>query len=381
MQSVVHVMPFYDVPERAAFSGAEIHLFTLMLGQIAAGMQVELVMAIGWPGPRLEAKAAELSAAGVRVTMVPFGEPGLGWRSRFSRLRALSLLKAHFIACQKKILHLHIITPSSWLFAWAAWRARHKAVVASYHNNEPYLAKVPARWALCLIDRVTRRTIAISQSVRQHLVMNVGLSPSRTRVVYYGIEVPPVPDKAALRVRMGLPAEGFIVGFVGRLIEQKDVPTLLRAFARLPDVVGVVIGGGPLEAQLKAEAQKLGLSHVHFIGPRLDGPELIGGLDALVLCSVFEGLGLGMLEAMVRRVAIVGTRAGSIPEVLANGEAGRLVDVGDDAALAAALQALKDDENDRATLTAAALARAEAVFTVPAMVRNTAAVYAEALGE
>jgi glycosyltransferase involved in cell wall biosynthesis len=277
------------------------------------------------------------------------------------------------------IIHSHVLTPASHLFVLSAWAAGCQNLVSSYHNNEPHLANPSTKWRLQLMDRVTRRTIAISKSVRDHLVLNVGLSPSKTRIVYYGLPMPSGErSKPELRASLGVPADKFLVGFMGRLIEQKDIPTMLRALGHVPEVQGVIVGGGPLEGALKAEAQKLNLANVVFVGSRPNGPELIGCFDVMVLCSVFEGLGLVLLEAMSRRVPIIGTKAGAIPEILANGEQGKLIEVGDDKALAQAIRELQGKAGS--ALAEKAYHYVEQGFTISAMVNNTLALYEEARG-
>jgi len=382
MKKVVHLMPFYDVPGRSITSGAENHLLALMEGQVAAGWAVELAMVVGVDGARLDVLAESLRAKGMTVSKILFPLQGLGQLSRIGRLgvlpRLVRYLKAQPVGT---VIHSHIITPGSHLFVLAAWWAGCKALVSSYHNNEPWLANFTFRWRLQLMDKVTRRTIAISKAVQTHLVLNVGLSPSRTRLVYYGLELPTAPpERTALRQRLGVAPDCFLVGLVGRLTEQKDIPTFLRALQQVPEVQGAVIGGGELQQALQDEAKALNLTNIVFAGPQPDGPDLIGCLDAMVLCSKFEGLGLVLLEAMARHVPIVGTKAGAIPEILDNGNYGRLVNVGDHAALATEIRRFREDTVATQALAATAYARVVEKFTIPAMVRNTTELYEEALG-
>ncbi len=380
MSRVIHVMSFYDVPGRVAFSGAENHLFTLMAGQLRAGWQVELLMVIGLDGERLQAKAQELRAQGIAVTCVNYPVMGLGTLYKFLRPLIIAPLAKVLRAYKNDIVHIHPLTGSSGLSAAAAAVAGCKRVVYSYHNNEPFMAQQPFKTGMQLMDKLAKRTLAISGTVRDHLVDNVGLDSKRVRVIYYGIEMPDhAPDRAALRARLGVPQDKFLVGLVGRLIEQKDIPTFLKALKKLPDVQGVIIGGGDLLEPLKAEANTLGLTNIVFAGPHPDGPELIGCLDLMVLPSAYEGLGLVLLEAMVRRVPIVGSTGGAIPEVTEQGQLARLFPVGDVDKFVAAIEELRTNTAARDELTARAYKRAEEKYTVDAMVKATAVMYQEAL--
>lgn len=380
MSRVIHVMSFYDVPGRVAFSGAENHLFTLMAGQLRAGWQVELLMVIGLDGERLQAKAQELCAQGIAVTCVNYPVMGLGTLYKFLRPLIIAPLAKVLRAYKNDIVHIHPLTGSSGLSAAAAAVAGCKRVVYSYHNNEPFMAQQPFKTGMQLMDKLAKRTLAISGTVRDHLVDNVGLDSKRVRVIYYGIEMPDhAPDRAALRARLGVPQDKFLVGLVGRLIEQKDIPTFLKALKKLPEVQGVIIGGGDLLASLQAEANALGLTNIVFAGPHPDGPELIGCLDLMVLPSAYEGLGLVLLEAMVRRVPIVGSTGGAIPEVTEQGQLARLFPVGDVDKFVAAIEELRTNTAARQELTERAYKRAEEKYTVDAMVKATAAMYQEAL--
>jgi glycosyltransferase involved in cell wall biosynthesis len=101
--------------------------------------------------------------------------------------------------------------------------------------------------------------------------------------------------------------------------------------------------------------------------------------DLLCLPSQHEGLGLVLVEAMLRQVPVAGSRAGAIPEILGNGEYGLLFEAGDPGALAATLEAAADDNRGLAERAERALAHARETFSVETMTRRTLAVYRAAL--
>ncbi|GAA3047281.1 hypothetical protein GCM10020229_68350 [Kitasatospora albolonga] len=140
---------------------------------------------------------------------------------------------------------------------------------------------------------------------------------------------------------------------------KKDQATLLAAFERLrqerPEARLVLIGSGPLEAELKAAAGE----GVVFAGSRPDVPELLPAFDAFTLSSRQEGLPVALMEAMTSGLPSVVTRVGGMPEVLDDGVEGFLVEPADPAGLAAAFGKLAADRGLRERMGEAARGRSE----------------------
>ena len=103
---------------------------------------------------------------------------------------------------------------------------------------------------------------------------------------------------------------------------------------------------------------------------------MLKGLDLFVMSSITEGLGTSVLDAMAAGLAVVGTRAGGIPESVVEGETGLLAPPGDAPALARAIACLLRDTARRRAFGAAGHRRARAAFSAERMVGETAAVYA-----
>jgi glycosyltransferase involved in cell wall biosynthesis len=190
--------------------------------------------------------------------------------------------------------------------------------------------------------------------------------------------------RAVARKRLEFGDYEQVVGTVGNFTTKKDQATLLHAMARLiaqNDRVRVVlIGTGPLEGELRELAARLGIdSHVLFTGMRDDVFELLCGFDVFVLSSRFEGLPIAMLEAMAAHVPPVATRVGGVPEVIANGANGLLVDPGDPTSLALAVARVLDDPALGERLGDAAAARSGA-FALREAVARTQSLYDAALG-
>jgi glycosyltransferase involved in cell wall biosynthesis len=157
----------------------------------------------------------------------------------------------------------------------------------------------------------------------------------RVRVLGNGIDLPP-PEPADAP----LPPANFL--FVGRLVEQKDLPVLVQAAKALGDAARVTIAGsGPLRATLEEAARG---APVQFVGelPNTEVGEWLRRSRALVLPSRQEGLPNVVLEALARGRPVISTRVGAVPEYVRDGVNGRLVPVGDAGALAQAMREALD---------------------------------------
>ena len=156
---------------------------------------------------------------------------------------------------------------------------------------------------------------------------------SRVRVFGNGVDIGTVRADA-------IPPRRFL--FIGRLVEQKDMPTLLAALRRTAGAELWIAGTGPLAAQLARDAADL---PVRFLGevPHAQLPELFRDCRALVLCSTHEGVPNVVLEALAHGRPVIATPVGAIPELIQNDVNGRIVPVRDPEAFAAAMRDLCDD--------------------------------------
>jgi glycosyltransferase involved in cell wall biosynthesis len=148
------------------------------------------------------------------------------------------------------------------------------------------------------------------------------------------------------------------------------VALLVDAMARRPDAVCAIVGDGPLRRDLERRAA--GRANIRFAGHRAGAEDLMPAFDVLCLPSRWEGLGLVLVEAMLRRVPVAGSRAGAIPEVLDDGDVGALFEPDDADGLLAAIDRARAEGP---AWVERAVCRAEALFSVDGMVERTVAVY------
>jgi glycosyltransferase involved in cell wall biosynthesis len=210
-------------------------------------------------------------------------------------------------------------------------------------------------WAVRRADAVVCQT----QRVRDLLAREDAVPAARLHVIPGGWE----------RARFGGPWEDPLpalprprIAFCGRLEGEKDVATLVRAFARLRENVWlVVVGDGSERPELERLAARLGVAdRVRFLGfvAPADVPAILAHVDVLALPSRFEELGSAALEALVVGVPIVASNVGGLPDAV--GDAGLLHPPGDAEACARRLDAVLGDRALAARLSAAARRRAPA---------------------
>jgi 2-deoxystreptamine N-acetyl-D-glucosaminyltransferase/2-deoxystreptamine glucosyltransferase len=214
----------------------------------------------------------------------------------------------------------------------------------------------------------------------------IALSPSTARLLV-GDQIPagrvqvipPGYDPALFAAASADPFGGLPrprVAYLGRLAPQKDVGTLLQAFARLPaDVQLLVVGDGPDRAALQRRAQRFG-GRVHFTGfvPHAAVPAVLAHADLLVLPSLYEDLSSALIEAMAAGLPVVATRVGGTADLVRHGVNGLLVAPRDPAALAAAISQILADPAAAARMSAAAR-RTAAAYAWPDLARQVLAVY------
>lgn len=182
--------------------------------------------------------------------------------------------------------------------------------------------------------------------------------------------------------------EGFMVGYVGRLLERKGVLDLVEAVAGLPDQVRLLlVGDGDLRPHLERHIRNLGIEHRVELHPAVSStevPAVLHRLDALVLPSRTtrawkEQFGRILIEAMSCSVPVVGSSSGEIPNVV--GDAGIIVPEGNVDALRAALARLRSDPALCNELGRRGRARVLACYTQAALARSYSTIYREMVEE
>jgi glycosyltransferase involved in cell wall biosynthesis len=222
------------------------------------------------------------------------------------------------------------------------------------------LERLAARWN----DRLVTLT---DRGAAEHLERGIGRA-GQYFTIPSGVPTDRIraeaPSRGEARRALGLDAGAFVVTGVGRLVPVKGFDLLVDALpalvAAVPETHVVLIGDGPERAALERRAADLGVGErLHLLGARTDVARCLSATDVLAAPSRNEGMGRVLVEAMALGIPVVAAAVGGIPDVIVDGECGRLVPPDDAAALAAALADLGRDRALASALGAAAVSRAE----------------------
>jgi glycosyltransferase involved in cell wall biosynthesis len=262
-----------------------------------------------------------------------------------------------------------------------------RPVVSTIHNNRVDLDEEPGRrqW----MERVTahlmcRRLVVVSALLQNEITQWFGLPPDKVITIANGVDTDhwrrgPDFDRAAVKQRLAGGIYPFVTN-VARMVPQKAQHLLIEAAriigARRPDVRFIMLGGGPLEDELKALAAERGVSEqMVFAGFRPDVPDVLAASEIFVLSSLWEGMPVALLEAMASGAASVCTDVGGVAQVIQHEKTGLLVPPGDPEALAAALLRCLNDPAFARQMGLAGQAWVEREYGMRPWVRKWEAVY------
>ena len=217
--------------------------------------------------------------------------------------------------------------------------------------------------------------VGVTPGIVEHMI---GHAVPRAKAHYVPtfptIEAGPPVDRSALAT----PGDATVLLTLSRLHQKKGLDVLLAALADLPDCIAWIAGDGPLEADLKALAARLGVgSRVRFLGWRTDRGALLAAADICVLPSRWEPFGTVMLEAWAAGTPLVAAASQGPAALVEDGTNGLLVPVDDAAALTLAIRRLLSDPALEAHLIERGRADYQKGFTREAVTRRMIALYTE----
>ena len=335
----------------------------------------------------------ELESAGIPVHCLG-GAHGTGGADSTGSWQAMTVLPQalrRLLALQKRERFdvIQADLPVAGILARVLGRWSSVPVVYTEHNLQERYHSI-TQWANAATYGWNRRVLAVSAEVAESIGRRGLLERTRVLTLLNGVPVEQVRAEAAqgrdVRRELNIPDNHLVVGTVAVLRSQKRLIDWLQVAARVasrrPDVTFLLVGGGPLEADIRAQVESLGLSaRVRMPGFRPDGRRLMSAMDVFLMTSEFEGLPIALLEAMTLAKPVVSTRVGGIPEVLTAGSAGLLAGIGAVEELSACVLNLLNDAGLRARMGAAGAARIEADYHVQRRVRAIESVYHEVIAE
>ena len=349
--------------------GAEKQLLTLASKQVQSGLNVVVLYLKGKPDLR-----NEFEESGVEVNNLLVGK---------SFLKQIFLL-SKYLRKNPSPVHAHL--PKSELLAAAV--IAKKYFVFSRHNAEPFWPSGPRIISNLLSKYVCKRAsqgIAISHAVKNYLIKRGEIPNGYTiDVVYYGFQKDITTNSEGLNLissLMNAQNSNYKIGTIGRLVPQKNYPTLLSAFSNIlksaPNTELYIVGEGNLKKDLIELSNSLGINDkVHWLGKTQYIKEFLSKMDLFILPSKYEGFGLVLLEAMVAKKPIIAANNSAIPEVLGKTYDG-LFSTGDVNALAQQIKTVISDSDFSERLVQSYLSQLS-LFDPSKMHKNIKDIYSNA---
>jgi glycosyltransferase involved in cell wall biosynthesis len=308
---------------------------------------------------------AELAARGVPIVAFPldsfasFGALSAAWKLR-------RYIQRHGIRL------VHTFDSPLTVFAVPVVRCLTRAVVVSSQRSHRSL--IPRKYLrlIRMTDRMADAVVVNCEFVRQHLRDNEGVPGGRIRLCFNGVDLDAFVPRAT-------PRDSLAIGVVCALRPEKDLATLIEAFARMrrSGLRLLIVGSGSMLGELRSQADARGLAgDCTFVPTTEKVAEWLRAIDIFVLPSTSEALSNALLEAMACGCCPVASRVGGNPELIRHGENGMLFEAGDAGQLADELETLVELRVLREQLAAKARSTAEQ-FSIAASARRMEEIYTE----
>lgn len=281
------------------------------------------------------------------------------------------------------IVHTHLIDADIYGYL-AAKLANVPVIISTKHNTDDFRKKrSPALFLDSFVANHLSKNIAVSYAVRNFLVKYQDIKTEKIEVIHNGIEIKKFScdtEKKQAKIDLNLKANDYIIGTVARFDEQKGHKYLIEAIPEVLKEVNnvhfIFVGDGPLEQAMQKKAESLKIKdYVTFLGLRDDIPKILNALDIFVLPSLWEGLGISLLEAQAVGIPIIATDVDGIKEAVQNGKTGVLIPPANAETMAIAIIDLLQNKNKLVSFGLNARIFAEQNFSIELMAKNIELLY------
>ena len=210
----------------------------------------------------------------------------------------------------------------------------------SFHNNQNFIVRKIREFSESFLTKRAAKTITVSESNKKDGIEKFDLK--RAQVIYNGIDFSKFnagAEYSDIRAEFGISEDKTLVGYLVRMTVQKDPFTMVRAIKEVSEtnknIIFLMVGNGELLAATKKLAAELGvLDQIKFSDFRSDIPVILNAIDIYCLPSLWEGMPIGLLEAMAMGKACIASSVDGTKELVSGGENGILINAKDHHALA-----------------------------------------------
>ena len=243
------------------------------------------------------------------------------------------------------IIHTHLIDADIFGF-FAAKIAGIPVIVSTKHNTDEFRKKKTLPVLLdSFVANNSNQIIAISNAVRDFLKKYQNVRADKIEVIHNGVNVKKFNlkgNKQKVKIDLNLNPKDIIIGTVARFDKQKGYKYLIEAIPEILESFSnthfVFVGTGRLKAEMENKVIEMKIKNkVSFLGARDDIADILQGFDIFVLSSLWEGLGIVLLEAQAAGLPVVATEVDGIIEAVEKDKSGVLVSSGDPRALSQAI--------------------------------------------
>jgi glycosyltransferase involved in cell wall biosynthesis len=372
--SIVHV-----ITESVPFGGAQRNTLLTLKGLTRDGYQTDLVCG---PGGHLIQEAEFL---GVRVHVIDSLTRDVNLHKDYCAFLKLYKL---FKSRKYSLVHTHS-TKAGFLGRLAAYYSGVPYIVHTLHGlpfeiEHDYKSRlyINLEW---MVGLITHYVICVGDVLREQVADLEMLPRRKLRTIYSAIDFEEyVPRSSAFQKKqeLGVEAAWPIVGCIGRLSKQKAQYHLIDAISNLrkkhSEIRLILVGDGELRSQLEKQIRDNALSsNVLLLGERNDIADLLNIFDVYAMCSLWEGVGRALTEAMYWKLPIVATPVNGVKELIKHEETGLLTPTRDSLALAASIDRLAVDPTFARQLGISARLLVERLMNVEWMIKGIEEVYRE----
>lgn len=287
---------------------------------------------------------------------------------------------------EENINLIHAHKPGSNLWAGIVGKLFGIPVISHLHTHPRELGETSGAVISKIISAMSAKIICISELVRQELIREQGINPSKVVTIHNGIEFKnyEIKPNTDLKAELGINADTTVIGIVAAFRKEKNHEMFLLAAREILDgnlnATFLLVGDGILRDQVERRAANLGIKdNCIFTGLRKDIPDILSIIDIGILCSLYEGMPLVVLEYMAASKPVISTDIQGVHEIIEDGKNGLLVPPGDFKTLAKKIERVSENKSLARSLGENGFNTVSEKFSEETMMNKIESLYEEVL--